>query len=192
MHPRCLHEAALRIPVVMLADDVADSGRLAYVGPDDRRAGRVAGDLLGRLLRPDGGHTVMIAGLRSMAGHRERETGFRSVLAEFYPETRVIAVLESRDDAERAGLLVLHALKADPQGRGMYPVVQALRRLNRADTTVLITHELTDNHCALLRRSSTSRTSPPPTAALMCSRRSCAGGAAPRSTPPCTSPARCS
>jgi LacI family transcriptional regulator len=119
----------------------------------------VAGDLLGRLLRPDGGHTVMIAGLRSMAGHREREAGFRSVLAAFYPESRVSAVLESHEDAQRAGLLVLHALKADPQVRGIYhastgsvPVVQALRRLGRADdTTVLITHELTGHRRALLR-----------------------------------------
>jgi LacI family transcriptional regulator len=154
-----LRDAAARIPVVTLADDVADSGRLAYVGPDDRRAGRVAGDLMGRLLRPNGGHVVMIAGLRSMAGHREREAGFRSVLAEFYPESRISAVLESHEDAERAGLLVLHALKSDPRVRGIYhastgsvPVVQALRRLGRADdTTVLITHELTGHRRALLR-----------------------------------------
>lgn len=153
-----LRDAAARIPVVTLADDVADSGRLAYVGPDDRRAGRVAGDLMGRLLRPHGGHVLMIAGLHSMAGHREREVGFRSVLAKFYPESKISVVLESHEDAERAGLLVLHALKADPQVRGIYhastgsvPVVQALRQLDRAATTVFITHELTDNRRALLR-----------------------------------------
>jgi LacI family transcriptional regulator len=45
-----------------------------------------------------------------------------------------------------------------PQVRGIYhastgsvPVVQALRQLDRADTTVFITHELTDNRRALLR-----------------------------------------
>ena len=107
----------------------------------------MAGDLMGRLLRPDGGHVLMIAGLRSMAGHRAREAGFRSVLAEFYSESKVSTVLESQEDAERAGLLILDAMKTDPQVRGIYhastgtvPVVQALRQLDRANTTVLITH----------------------------------------------------
>lgn len=118
----------------------------------------MAGDLMGRLLRPDGGHVLMIAGLRSMAGHRAREAGFRSVLAEFYSESKVSTVLESQEDAERAGLLILDAMKTDPQVRGIYhastgtvPVVQALRQLDRANTTVLITHELTGNRRALLR-----------------------------------------
>ena len=86
--------------MVTLADDVADSGRHAYVGPDDRRAGRVAGDLMGRLLRPTGGHVLMIAGLHNMAGHREREAGFRSVLGEHHQGCRISAVLESHEDAE--------------------------------------------------------------------------------------------
>jgi LacI family transcriptional regulator len=152
-----LREASGRIPVVTLADDIAGSGRAAYVGPDDRRAGRIAGDLMGRLLGPDGGHVAMILGLAGLRGHREREVGFRSVLAEFHPETRLTAVFESREDPERAGLIVQRALRDDPQLRGIYlcttgsrAVVGSLRRLGRSDT-VLIVHELTDNRRALLR-----------------------------------------
>ena len=42
------------IPVIALATDLPDSGRSAYVGPDDRQAGRVAGDLMGRFLGREG------------------------------------------------------------------------------------------------------------------------------------------
>src|SRR5689334_22800764 len=44
-----------RVPVVTLVTDVPSSGRLAYVGPDNRQMGRVAGELMGRFLGPGGG-----------------------------------------------------------------------------------------------------------------------------------------
>ena len=40
-----LRRASATIPVATLATDVPDSGRHAYVGPDDVQGGRVAGDL---------------------------------------------------------------------------------------------------------------------------------------------------
>lgn len=145
-------------PVVTLATDVRDCGRHAYVGPDDRRAGRVAGDLMGRFLGPTGGDIVMIAGLLSLIGNEEREMGLRSVLRERYPACRVAVVLESQERAERAGELVRDALLANPNIRGVYnvsagapPVVAALKALGREDV-VFITHELTPDRCALLRQ----------------------------------------
>lgn len=154
-----LREASAQIPVVTLADDVPGSGRAAHVGPDDRKAGRVAGDLMGRLLGPRGGRVVVIVGLLAMAGHRERLEGFQGVLAEFHPGTAVAAVLESREDPERAGLVAQRALREDPGLRGVYhatsglsQVVQALRRSGRAEAVALITHELTPNRRALLRQ----------------------------------------
>lgn len=154
-----LRDASARIPVVTLADDVADSGRAAHVGPDDVRAGRIAGDLMGRLLRPRGGHVVMIIGLSGLRGHREREAGFRGVLAQFYPETTISAVIESREVQERAGLIAERALVADPEVRGMYlcttgaqELVRSLQRLGKHGKIALIVHELTESRRALLRQ----------------------------------------
>jgi LacI family transcriptional regulator len=154
-----LREASAQIPVVTLADDVADSGRAAYVGPDDQRAGRIAGDLMGRLLRPNGGHVVMIIGLAELRGHREREAGFRGVLAEFYPETAISEVIESREEQDRAGLIAHRAFAADPEIRGFYlcttgaqQLVQSLQRLDKHGRIALIVHELTDSRRALLRQ----------------------------------------
>lgn len=147
-----------RGPVMTLATDIRDSGRTAYIGPDNRKAGRVAGDLMGRFLRPAGGDVVMIAGLLSMIGHEEREAGFRSVLRERYPECRVLEVLESHELGERAGDLVFDALKRNPGVRGIYnasagarTVVDAMRAIGRHDEIVFITHELTDDRRLLLR-----------------------------------------
>ena len=146
------------IPVIALATDLPDSGRSAYVGPDDRQAGRVAGDLMGRFLGREGGDVVMIAGLLSLRGHREREAGFRQVLSEHYSGCRLEAALQSGEDAERAGLLVAEALKLNPAIRGVYhvtagaaEVVSALRALGRDRDVVLIAHELTEERRGLLR-----------------------------------------
>lgn len=162
-YPHSIHIAAAllaisgRIPVLTFATDIRDSGRHAYVGPDDRRAGRVAGDLMGRFLQPVGGDILVIAGILGMTGQEEREAGFRAVIGQRYPECRVAAVLESREQQQRAGDLVYDALSLNPAIRGIYnastgaqAVVDALRALNREHDIVVITHELTEDRRRLI------------------------------------------
>ncbi len=141
-----------------MATDIADSGRAAYVGPDDRRAGRVAGDLMGGFVGTAGGDVVMLPGLVDIDGQRAREAGFREVLAERYPRLWLAGVLESGEDGERAGRIAYQALQSQPELRGIYlasagamPVAEALRYLGRAESNVLITHELTLDRRQLLR-----------------------------------------
>ncbi len=145
-------------PVITLASDIRDSGRYAYVGPDNRRAGRVAGDLMGRLLGKEGGEIVVISGMLSMIGHEEREMGFRAVLRERYPQCKIAEVLESMEREERAGDLVFDALKDDQRIRGVYnvsagaqSVVNALKTLGKSREVIFITHELTDDRRHLMR-----------------------------------------
>ena len=151
---QAIREVAQRIPVITLATDLPESGRWAYVGPDDRRAGRVAGDLMGRFLGREGGDIVMIAGLLSLVGQRERDAGFRQVLRERYPACRISAVFETRESAERAGLAILEA----PEVRGVYHMtagafeaISALRSQGRSEDVVVIAHELTEDRRALLK-----------------------------------------
>ncbi|SES47789.1 transcriptional regulator, LacI family [Rhizobium sp. NFR03] len=146
-------------PVMTLATDIRDADRIAYIGPDNRKAGRVAGDLMARLMGREGGEIVIISGMLSMIGHEEREMGFRAVLRERYPHCRVTDVLESLERAETAGDLVFDALRRNPKIRGIYnasagaqTVVTALKTLGRADEVVFITHELTDDRRQLIRQ----------------------------------------
>lgn len=149
--------AAARIPVATLATDVPHSGRHAYVGPDDRQGGRVAGDLMGRFIGSSGGEILMIAGLLSMTGHRARQEGFSTVLAAHFPACRIVAVEESGEVPERAGMVAAAALRRHPDLRGLYltsagadAVTAVLRHGGRSDI-VFITHELTAERRALLR-----------------------------------------
>jgi LacI family transcriptional regulator len=154
-----VRERATHIPVVTMADDIPDSGRAAFVGPDDRQAGRIAGDLFGRFIGRDGGHVVMIIGSPDIRGHRERETGIRAALAEFHERTTVSQVIESGEDPDRAGLIVTRALASDPTVRGIYvgttgarEAAAAVARAGARERVTIIVHELTDTRRALLRQ----------------------------------------
>ncbi len=147
-----------KMPIVTLATDLAGCGRAAYIGPDDRQAGRVAGDLMGLFLGKEGGRVVVVAGSRDITGHRERETGFRDIVTERYPRCSLAAVLETGESQEEAGRVVEVAFREDPGLRGIYhlsagamPIVSSLQRLGRIDDTVVITHELTPNRRMLLK-----------------------------------------
>lgn len=146
------------VPVIALATDIRGVGNHIYVGPDNRRAGRVAGDLMGRLIGKAGGDVLVIAGMLSMIGHEEREMGFRSVLRERYAHCRVLEVVQSFEDRARAGDLVSDALRRNPAIRGIYnasagsaAIVGVLNRLGLTGEIVFITHELTEERQRLLR-----------------------------------------
>ncbi len=152
-----IREVSRTVPVVTLATDVPDSGRQAYVGPDDLKAGRVAGDLMGRLLGCAGGEVVMVAGLLNMTGQAERRTGFAGVLAERYPQCKLIDVLESRGEAARAGELIAQSMSRSPRLRGIYnasagdrTIVEAVAVAGRTGCVAFVTHELTAERRALL------------------------------------------
>lgn len=153
-----LLEISRTIPVVTLVSDLPRSGRLAYVGLDNRSAGRVAGELMARFIGPSGGDIIVVSGLHSYIGHEEREMGFRSVLRERHPKCRVVAVLESREQTETAGELVAEVLRTRPGIAGIYNVsagnraiAATLLKAGSVGRTVFITHELTADRRALLK-----------------------------------------
>lgn len=143
-----------RLPVVTMADDIPGSGRAAFIGPDDRQAGRVAGDLMGLMLGREGGEVLVLIGRFDMPGHSARANGCLEVLAERHPGMRVAEVCETGEDGGTAGQLTARALRANPALRGVYlcstgsgEVVAAIA----GRPVAVITHELTPDRRALLR-----------------------------------------
>ena len=153
-----LRQLSTTLPVVTLVTDIPGSGRIAYVGPDNRQMGRVAGELTGRFLGPQGGDVLLLLGMHHIIGHEEREMGFRSVIRERFPQLNISASLESGEDGNRAGEVIGHALRENSDIRGIYNVSSGNTRIARAlmsmgldQQVVLITHELTAERSRMLR-----------------------------------------
>ncbi|RZF25736.1 LacI family DNA-binding transcriptional regulator [Paraburkholderia sp. UYCP14C] len=154
--------AALRhmsrsMPVVTLASDLPGTGRLAYVGIDNRCAGRVAGELMGRFLGDAGGKVLVMTGMHDFLGHEERESGFRSVLRRRFPNCDIVETVESREQSVITEDLTRDAFRRYPDLRGIYNisvgeegVAAALLALDKARSTVFICHELTESSRRLL------------------------------------------
>lgn len=137
-------------PVLTLVSDIAHTPRFAYVGIDNRNAGRLAGHLVGRFVPGSKGEVALFAGSLSYRGHEEREMGFRHILAEDFPGLRIVELREVRDDLERSydearGLLARHpALRAIYNiGAGNRGIARALEESGRAAEVVFVGHELT-------------------------------------------------
>ncbi|WP_027797579.1 LacI family DNA-binding transcriptional regulator [Paraburkholderia acidipaludis] len=148
---------AKKIPVVTVASDLPDSGRLAYVGIDNRCAGRIAGELMGRFVGHEGGRILVVAGLRTYLGHEQRDGAFRAVLRRRFPACEVVATVESREDERSTERLARDAFRKYPDLRGIYNIsvgdegiARALKAMKLERSTVLIGHELTPVSRALL------------------------------------------
>ncbi|HVT53516.1 MAG TPA: LacI family DNA-binding transcriptional regulator [Dongiaceae bacterium] len=98
---------ALGVPVVTLVTDLPRSRRLAYVGMDNRAAGRTAAFLLGRILGDRRGAIIAHVGSHNFQGEEEREIGFRALLRERFPRLSVVEVSGSygldRETRRRVG-----------------------------------------------------------------------------------------
>lgn len=146
------------VPVITLASDIQSVPRLAYVGIDNRQAGRLAGLLMGRLL-PKGQRSkvALFAGSLSYRGHEEREMGFRHILREEFPEVQILELREIMDDRERAMSETFSLLDQHPDlaaiynvGGGTSGIAAALKGRGAEHSVVLIGHEATESTKRLL------------------------------------------
>jgi LacI family transcriptional regulator len=138
------------IKTVTIASDVPAAPRSAYVGLDNRAAGRTAALLMGRLLRGLEGNIAIVTGSRSYRGHEEREMGFRTVLGEDFPELSVTASVDINEDGEASYAETLKLLRDQPDllgtycvGAGRFGVVRAMSEVKVKKRPVFICHDLT-------------------------------------------------
>ncbi|WP_224814233.1 LacI family DNA-binding transcriptional regulator [Hasllibacter sp. MH4015] len=146
------------IPVVTLATDLTGTERLAYVGVDNERAGRLAGQVIGRFLGgAPTGKVAFFAGTLAYRGHQEREMGLRQILAQDYPGLTLLDLRENREDRDRAREQTLALLRDHPDllaiynaGGGTTGIAEALEQTDRQANIVFAAHEVTDSNRALL------------------------------------------
>jgi LacI family transcriptional regulator len=149
--------AAKGVPTVALISDLSASRRCAYIGLDNRAAGRTAGYLLGRFIGPRAGELAMIAGSRSYRAHEEREAGFLHIVDEMFPTLKVVGLREGQDNPEKNYRKTRALLEQFPGLVGIYNiggasdgVARALKEARRERKVVFVGHGLTPDTRAML------------------------------------------
>jgi len=149
--------AARGVPTVTLISDIANCARAAYVGLDNRAAGRTAGYLIGRFIGPRAAQVALIAGSRHYRAHEERESGFLQLYAERFQALQVVGLREGYDDEQRNYEQARQLIDQYPQLAGIYNiggasdgVARALREAGLQHRVVFIGHGLTPDTRALL------------------------------------------
>ena len=146
------------VKIVTLASDIQNVPRLAYIGIDNRQAGRLAGYVMGRFLRNGiSGKVALFAGSLSYRGHQEREMGFRHILHEEFPALQIVELREVLDDREKAYREAMAMLDLHPDltaiynvGGGTSGIGRALKAKGLDQKVVLIGHDATEGNKALL------------------------------------------
>lgn len=135
-HPICrnairqLTEAGLR--VITIASDVLQTPRAAYVGVDNRVAGRTAGLVMGRMARAATGSVALFLGSRAYNGHEEREAGFRAVMAEQFPGLSILPAIEVDEDSTTSYAATSRLLQSRDDIAGIYCVGAGRTGIGRA------------------------------------------------------------
>ncbi|OIQ74433.1 D-allose-binding periplasmic protein precursor [mine drainage metagenome] len=149
------------IPTVTVISDLSNSRRVAYVGLDNRAAGRTAAYLIARFMGAQAParrtKVAMIAGSLSYRAHEEREAGFLHLFEEQYPLVQVVGLREGQDDPEKnyrqaRALLEQHADLGGIYNIGGAPegIARALKEAGLTGKVVFIGHGLTPDTRALL------------------------------------------
>lgn len=149
------------VPTVTLISDLSSSRRAAYVGLDNRAAGRTAGYLIARFMGPlahsRNARVAMIVGSLRYRAHEEREAGFLHLFEEQFPLVKVVGVREGQDDAERNYQQARSLLEQHPDLAGIYNIGggaegigRALKEAGLEHKVVFIGHGLTPDTRALL------------------------------------------
>jgi LacI family transcriptional regulator len=138
------------VPVVTVFSDLPGSGRAAYVGVDNRMAGRTAGLLMGRFLCTRIGTVAVLSGSSRLHDQLERRTGFSQVLEEDFRNLRWTAEPDFTEDDDGAGLAVQGLLARHEDlvgvyatGGGISGIASALHESGERARIVLIGHGLT-------------------------------------------------
>lgn len=140
------------VRVVTIASDVLETPRSAYVGVDNRAAGRTAAQIMGMMAGPASGSIGLFLGSHEFHGHQERESGFRSLLDEQFPGLRMLPAIETVEDSKRSHAGMRQLLETTNDligiycvGAGRRGVIQALQNANPVQRPFIVMHDLTES-----------------------------------------------
>ena len=138
---------ARRVPVVTFNSDIPGGARLCYVGEDAHRAGRIAGEIAAKFLRPGEPLLLVYAG-PAYAGHKARADGFLERLGELGFRREDCRIAATHNDYGETLEAVTAALEAEHDLGYVYMAnlsvpacVEAIRRCGRTGRVRVLSHD---------------------------------------------------
>ncbi|HYM76778.1 MAG TPA: LacI family DNA-binding transcriptional regulator [Candidatus Dormibacteraeota bacterium] len=102
LRPWIRRASRARIPVVCVATDAPNSGRLGIVAIDTLASGSIAADLMGRFLGAKTGSVAITVFDMAITEHAEKCAAFESTLQSFYPSLHLLKPIEDHDVEKEA------------------------------------------------------------------------------------------
>jgi len=152
--PQTLRSAIRRasraqIPVVCVATDAPQSGRLGMVAIDTLASGSIAADLMGRFLASRTGSIAVTVFDMAITEHSEKYAAFESTLGSFYPHLQALKPIEDHDVEKEAYRKCRKLFDERADLAGIYvtteaslPVLKAAQDSNLLDRLTIITTDL--------------------------------------------------
>ena len=97
LRPWIRRASRAKIPVVCVATDAPDSGRLGIVAVDTLASGSIAADLMGRFIGPREGSVAITVFDMAITEHAEKYAAFENTLRSFYPNLNLLKPIEDHD-----------------------------------------------------------------------------------------------
>jgi LacI family transcriptional regulator len=136
------------IQVICVANDAPNSNRTSVVCVDPELAGKLAGELMGRLL-PAKSQVAIVTGMLQADNHFKKVQGFSELLPQTCPGAEVADVLEGHEDEDETFAKCVDLLRRFRKLSGIYvstvnclPVCRALSSAGLAGKVKLITTDL--------------------------------------------------
>ncbi len=149
LRPWIRRASRAKIPVVCVATDAPDSGRLGIVAVDTLASGSIAADLMGRFIGPREGSVAITVFDMTITEHAEKYAAFENVLRTFYPNLNLLKPIEDHDEEAEAYNKCRGLFERNPNLAGVYvtteasiPVLDAARDANVLDRLTIITTDL--------------------------------------------------
>ena len=138
-----------RIPVVCVATDAPNSGRLGIVAIDTLASGSIAADLMGRFLGGQAGSIAITLFDMAITEHAEKCAAFENTLRSFYPHLHLLKPIEDHDVETEAYSKCRKLFEKSSDLCGVYvtteasiPVLKAARDAKLLERLTIITTDL--------------------------------------------------
>ena len=119
------------IKIITFNTDLQKIDKLCFIGQNLVQSGRVAGELMGKLL-PAGGKVAILSGSTRIRALQERIQGFKEIIQEELQGLKIIEILENITNNDDSYNKAIHLVKKFPDLKGIFITANGIEGLGKA------------------------------------------------------------